>query len=182
MFSSVLSTVLMIVVLGFLAVLLAYFGRQYVKFRGKRVVTCPATHSPAAVEVDALHAAISAPTHPELRLSACTHWPERSGCGQECLREIESAPEGCLVQNILADWYAGKTCVTCGKQFGKIDWLEHKPGLLAPDKSTCAWNEIEPEKLHATLESHSPVCWDCHNAVRFRHMYPDLVTDRPWRR
>ena len=69
--------------------------RTYQKFRGKRVVTCPETGCPEAVEVDRKHAAATTwLRETELRLASCSHWPQREGCGQECLTQIEAAPEG----------------------------------------------------------------------------------------
>ena len=56
--------------------------RSYIRFRGKRLVTCPETQRPAAVEVDAARAALSASTGLEhLELQRCSRWPERAGCG-----------------------------------------------------------------------------------------------------
>ncbi|MBZ5682760.1 MAG: DUF1761 domain-containing protein [Acidobacteriia bacterium] len=66
------------------------WGREiYNHYRGSRAVTCPETRRQVAVSFDALHAAVtglSAPK-PALRLSACTRWPTRANCGQECIPE-----------------------------------------------------------------------------------------------
>jgi hypothetical protein len=95
----------------FLAVRLA---GVWIRFRGARVITCPENHCPAGVRVDAAHAAATGlSSAPELRLSSCSRWPEKAGCGQECLHEIEASPEECLVRNILVRWYAGKNCAFC---------------------------------------------------------------------
>jgi hypothetical protein len=37
------------------------------------------------------------------------------------------------------------------------------------------------DQLRNVLETHSPVCWDCHIAQEFRQDHPDLVVFRPWR-
>jgi hypothetical protein len=133
-----------------------------------------------AVEVDAAHAALTASQgRPHLRLEACTRWPERAGCGQECLAQIESAPEACLLRSILADWYQGKTCAFCGRGFAAPHWHDHKPALLAPDGSLVAWGGFRPEQVIDVLASHKPVCWDCHVAEGFRRAHPELVVDRP---
>ncbi len=84
------------------------FGRRlagaWAKYRGTRVVVCPENREMVAVHVDAGHAAFSASQgHPDLRLESCTRWPEKAGCGQECLGQIESAPEACLLRTILGD-------------------------------------------------------------------------------
>lgn len=70
---------------GFLWVLSALRG-----YRGKRIVTCPDTREPAAVEVDAAHVAASAwGGPPDVRLKDCSRWPEKADCGQECLSQVE---------------------------------------------------------------------------------------------
>jgi hypothetical protein len=155
--------------------------RTYFKFRGKRLVTCPETSEPAAVTVDATHAAFTAPTgERSLRLKDCNRWPEKQDCGQECLAQIESAPEDCLVRTILTKWYEGKKCVVCGKGFGEINWLDHKPALMSPDRSTLEWRQVPPEQIPKALADDMPVCWNCHIAETFRHQHPELVVDRPW--
>lgn len=155
----------------------------YFKFRGVRLVTCPENQQPAGVAVDARHAAATAFRHVlELRLSQCSRWPEKAGCGQECLKQIELAPEDCLVRNILTRWYYGKTCALCSKPLGVINWAEHKPALLGPQRNTLEWNQIRAENLPAVLESHLPVCWNCHMVQTFCTKHPNLVLDRarPW--
>jgi hypothetical protein len=156
-------------------------GRAYFKLRGKRLVTCPETKQPAAVDVDAAHAAREAIFgSPHLRLSECSRWPERRGCGQECLRQIESAPQDCLVRKIVREWYTGKTCAYCGKPITEVhEWANHHPALMTPGRATIGWDDVPPENLPALFASHLPVCWSCHIAETFRRQHPDLVTDRP---
>src|SRR6266496_6470014 len=85
--------------------------RAYFTFRGKRLVTCPETHKPEAVDVSAKEAALGAFfNEPTLRLSQCSRWPERQDCGQDCLQQIEVDPKNCLVWNQVAKWYEGKSC------------------------------------------------------------------------
>ena len=155
-------------------------GRTYAKMRGTRLVTCPENKETAAVEVDATRAAAASLLGQRtIRLRDCSRWPEKEGCGQECLREIESAPEDCLVRTILTLWYSGKSCVVCGKELGAIDWMERKPALFAPDGTTVNWQHLVPERIPETLSTHRAVCFDCHVAESFRRMHPDLVIDRP---
>ena len=71
--------------------------RVYVKASRKRVVTCPETGCAAAVQIDGRHAAATTFLgETELRLASCSHWPERGGCSQGCLTQIEpgAAVEG----------------------------------------------------------------------------------------
>lgn len=170
-----------------LAILLAVgppLVKRWLLFRGKRLVTCPETKRPAAVEVDAKHAAASVfsmQDHPDLRLQDCSRWPERKDCGQECLAQIEAGPEGCLVRTIVAKWYEGKACTLCGKPFGEMHWYEHKPALMNPRHETVEWTDVPIERLPEVLSTHRPLCWSCHIAETFRREHPELVVDRPWK-
>jgi hypothetical protein len=154
--------------------------RAYFKFRGKRIVSCPENHQPAAVSVAAGKAAVEATLHaPHLHLSECSRWPEMENCGQECLSQIQEAPAACLVSNIVNRWYEGRTCVYCHKPFGEIHWHDHPPALVNAQRKTLQWNEVPLENLQQTLATHWPVCWNCHVAETFRREHPELVTDRP---
>src|SRR5262245_27661953 len=120
--------------------------RTYMKYGGKRIVTCPETKKPVAVEVDKRLAASTAiEGETRLRLESCTRWPERADCGRECVAQIEASPEGFLVRHILADWYAGRFCVFCRREFGRLHWGNQKPALLSPDGRVLEWDEIAPE-------------------------------------
>jgi hypothetical protein len=154
--------------------------RTYLKFRGKRLVSCPETHQPAAVRVAAGKAALNATVGNErLRLSECSRWPEREACGQECMAQIQEAPNACLVWTIINRWYEGQTCVYCHKAFGEIHWHDHPPALLNSEHKTVQWNEIRTENLQDALKTHQPVCWSCHMAETFRREHAELVVDRP---
>jgi hypothetical protein len=176
------ATVIWIAVTGVAAYVAVMIGRAYGRYRGTRLVECPETREIVAVEVNAVHAAVGAPLgKADLRLSECTRWPERQGCGQECLRQIEASPEGCLVRTIVTDWYKGKTCTVCGTRLDVIDWYERKPALAAPDGRTVQWSDVAPERLPQVLADHAPLCWNCHVTESFRRQHPDLVLDNPWK-
>ncbi|HTS31107.1 MAG TPA: hypothetical protein VMH81_34785 [Bryobacteraceae bacterium] len=150
------------------------------KYRGRRVITCPENRRPAGVLVDSRHAAAtSLGGTPELRLSSCSRWPERAGCGQECLAQIAAAPEDCLVRNILAKWYAGKVCASCGLAFGDIEWSGRKPALLRPGKISVEWNEVSADKVYEVLAASQPLCFACHMANVLVRERPELAVDRP---
>jgi len=53
-----LSLILLVVILGVAYFVVPLLAGTFLKFRGKRVITCPETRKPAAVEVDAAHAAL----------------------------------------------------------------------------------------------------------------------------
>jgi hypothetical protein len=153
--------------------------RAYFDFRGKRLITCPESHTPEAVEVAAKEAAVGAfLSEPTLRLTECSRWPERQNCGQDCLKQIEADSENCLVWNIVSKWYEGKSCVFCHKQIGPLHHLDHIPALLAPDRTTTEWKRIRPQDLPEVFETHGPVCWNCHVTETFRRLHPELVVNR----
>ena len=83
---------------------------------------------------------------------------------------------------MLRSWYEGRKCAFCHTPFGEITWHDRKPALMGADRITRTWEEIAPETLPEVLAAGVPVCWSCHVAESFRRLYPELVTDRPWRR
>lgn len=178
---SVLSIVIGVLVLAVaLFVLRAVPGvRAYFKFRGKRLVTCPETKAPEAVNVAAAEAALGVFfNEPTIHLNQCSRWPERQGCGQDCLQQIEADSQNCLVWNIVSKWYEGKSCVFCHKPIKPLQHVDHAPALLGSDFRTTEWKDISPEKLPEVFSTYQPVCWDCHVAETFRRLHPELVTDR----
>ncbi len=66
-----------------------------------RQAICPRDNTPAEVQVDSRSAARTAafglPIH--VRLSGCTHWPERVGCDQRCLRQIAPGHTAVVVKS-----------------------------------------------------------------------------------
>jgi hypothetical protein len=180
----VVGTVLVVILMLLAATVLVVGSRALVtwaRLRGKRVVACPETREPVGVELDARRAAIASLLgEKEFSLSSCTRWPERAGCGQECLAQIEQAPHDCLVRSIVERWYENATCVFCGKAIGAIHWGGHNPALLTPDqKRMIQWHEVRPERLIDVLNTHHPVCWDCFVVEKVRRAHPEVVTDRP---
>jgi len=168
-----------LVALVLLAALLGRGVHAWWKFRGRRLVTCPENQRPAGVRLDSPRAALSGLLHaPKLQLAECTRWPEKAGCGQDCLREIESRPADCLVRNIVLEWYAGKSCCSCGRPFGTILAAGAQPAVLDADKSSVEWSEIPVERLRDTLANGKPICFACHMAARMVREHPDLITDR----
>ena len=154
-----------------------------VRYRGPMLVECPENHETAAVAVKGMQAAVTAGFgNPRLELKQCSRWPERQGCGQQCLEQIESSPSDCLVRTFADRFYQGKTCAVCGTALGEVDWMERQPALLGPDGRSVRWRDVAPEQLPALLETHRALCFDCHVAESFRQQHPELVTDNPWAR
>ena len=157
--------------------------RRYRALKAPRVITCPDSGHSEAVVVDARHhLAQSLRGETTERLEDCTRWPERADCGQECLQQIDAAPSGCRARALLEDFYAGKVCATCGREFGHdaASWA-HQPGLIDADRHVKAWGDIPPRELPTTLAQHQPICWDCKVVETVYDQHPDLITERPAR-
>ena len=164
-----------LVVLG-----IGYAVRGLYFLRGSRLVTCPETGGTVAVDLDVKYSAVhSLFGRPHFRLQDCSRWPEKAGCGQMCLGDLEAAPHDCLARSIAARWYEGKTCVYCRREFGEVHWHDHAPAVLGADGITRQWKDLPPETLPRVLATHYPVCWNCHVAETFRREHPDLVVERP---
>ena len=163
----------------YLAVQLMVGATWFRRFRGDRLIICPETKGYEAVKVNASLAGFSAAMGaPALRLEDCSRWPMRAGCGQECLHQIEGAPESCLVGNIVIRWYEGKQCAVCRRPFGHLHWHDHPPALLDSEQRTRLWRDVPFAELPRILASCAPVCWSCHIALTFRREHPDLIVDR----
>jgi len=162
------------------AAIVARYAYLYTRLTGKRVLTCPETGESVGADLDVNRAATSAlfGSKPALSLTDCTRWPERAGCDQACLHQLEGAPASCKLQNLLAEWYRGQKCAFCRTTFTEINWTDHKPALLAPDLRTIEWKDVRPEMVDLVLSTHGAVCWNCHIAESFRREHPELVTDR----
>jgi hypothetical protein len=153
--------------------------RLWWNYRGARVITCPENHRPAGISVDAAHVAAQPfARSPQLRLSSCTRWPERAGCGQQCLSQVAESPEDCLVRNILIQWYAGKRCASCGQPIGEISLAGAKPAVLSADKVSVEWSQIPADRLPETLAAASPICFACHMGNTLVRSHPELAVDR----
>jgi hypothetical protein len=159
------------------AVAAAWFVRRYFALRGARLVECPETKVPAAVNIHTLKAAVGQ----HFSLSDCSRWPEKQSCGRGCLAQIEPAPADCLVRSVVTKWYAGKNCAVCNRPLGEIDWLEREPGLLGGSGRARAWSDVPPEQLPEALAHERPICFDCSVAATFRREHPELVLDNPWK-
>ena len=182
MYTAVGSLIAIITIAAALWFGIRWLVRSFSKYRGSRIVTCPETKEPAIVEVDSLHASLTSTVGlPDIRLDACSRWPIKEQCGQECLIDLDVAPERCLVSGVLMRWYRDRKCVYCRKVFSELHWVDHQPALLSPDAKLTGWNEVNLDKLRNVLETYSPVCWDCYIAQKFRLDHPDLVVFRPWR-
>jgi hypothetical protein len=181
MYTAVGSLIAILILAAALWFGVSWLVRSFSRYRGSRTVTCPEINRPAIVEVDALHAALTSTVGlPDIRLNDCSRWPIKEQCGQECLMDLDVAPEGCLVSGVLMHWYRDKDCVYCGKAFPELHWVDHRPALLSAGGNLLGWDEVTLDQLPNVLQTHRPVCWDCYIAQDFRVHHPDLVVFRPW--
>jgi len=174
-----LGVAILVVVLGVLLFRAIPALETYGLYRGRRLVKCPETQQTVAVNVAAGKAAAAALWgNPTLRLEQCSRWPERQNCGQECLQQIETDPDNCLVWNIVSRWYEGQSCALCHRRFGRLKHLDHPPALMDADRKTTEWKDFRPEGLPGIFATYQPVCWNCHVSETFRRAHPELVVYR----
>lgn len=174
-------------VIGIVAIVLVYLvavfvDRRYRKYKGHMVVECPETHLPVDVELDAPHATITEMLGQQyLMLKSCTRWPEREDCDQACTHSIIVDPKRSQLSSRLSEWYRGKNCVYCERPFDDdVTQSGHEPSLMSPARTLVEWKDVRGDQLQHVLDTHLPVCWNCHAAESFRRKYPDLVIDNPW--
>ena len=152
--------------------------RVWWRLRGARVVTCPETGKPAAVEFDRAHAAFTALLEPapEARLRHCSRWADRGPCEQPCAAQAESPAAAAAA--VVKCWSQHRSCTFCGKSLTADAWVSHHVAVSAEDGTTIEWPAVAPETLPQLLETAQAVCWNCHIAEAFRRQHPELVTDR----
>ena len=165
------------------AVLAVYLGiaiRAAWRMRGKRVVICPETRQPAGVTVDIGHAATTAVWEKtDVRLNACSRWPERANCDQPCTAQIEREPDETRTKVMATHFFEGKSCVICRKPIERPNAATLPPGFMNPgDHVVKAWFEIAPADLPAAVEHQWALCPNCMVAESFRQRFPEKVTDR----
>ena len=171
MLTIIISSLVLLVILA--------IGLRARAHRGDRIVVCPETMKPVGAAVDALHAVRTELTgRPRYIISSCSRWPEHAGCDQACTPQIAASPRETLVRDIVARWYADRTCAYCGADILEIGGAI-LPALRSPHGQLREWNEIPPEQLPDLLSTSVAVCARCELAESFRRDYPQLVTDRP---
>ena len=154
--------ILLIGLFGFvLVVTLRVFGYrrevdQSMKHCNTRVVECPETGRPAAVDA-------TANTDGGFHVEQCSRWPERGPCDHGCVPEIVEAPEESLLPNILTKWYDGKSCAVCGMKLSEVHWFDFKPPLMGPDGEITQWYDVSVEDLSSVLSTHRPICAECYD-------------------
>ena len=166
-----------------LAVLAVYIGiaiRTAYRLRGERVVICPETKEPVGVNVDLGHAATTAVWEKaDIRLTTCTRWPERAGCDQPCVAQIEAEPEETRTKRIATHYFEGKHCAICQRAIDRPNAATLQPGFMHPETHEVkAWDEVDGAHLMEASTKHLPLCANCTLAESFRQRFPDQVVDR----
>ncbi len=118
-----------------------------------------------------------------LPLTECGNWSDGQNCGQDCLEQIDNAPEECQVRSMLVDWHKDRRCSVCSVGFGGSKahngemalGYSDRPALISPDGKMVEWVSLSVEKLSDALETHEPVCWRCLVADTIRRQQPELV-------
>jgi hypothetical protein len=155
--------------------------RAWRSYRGVHVIQCPETRKPAAVRVDTGHFALSSVMNdpPDVQLASCSRWPERAGCDEACVPQIEHDPIETRIDTILRDVFANHSCALCGRRINGVPTVGHKPAFLGPDGRTTPCTTIAPEHVYDLVKTHRLICWDCEVAETFRREHPELVIDAP---
>ena len=145
--------------------------QNYYRNRGRQPVTCPDSEQAAEVEVDrkfAFWTALRGQEHS--RLQACSRWPEKGDCGQECLEQLEALPEN--IERYLTKWYEGKSCAICHRPLTPGDWQRSRLAVLNQQQQLFELRQMFLEDLQSALQQMRPLCWNCHQEERERQAVP----------
>jgi hypothetical protein len=142
-------------------------GRTFLRYRGKRLVRCPETNTPAVVEAAALFAGLPPPLGlPRLRVKSCSLWSERGDdCAQSCVWQIRAAPRDTLLKTVLRRYEDG-ACVLCGRSLGPLRRPTSDAGLegLTSRNSPGVTRALRDSAVTAVpdaLAAHGAMCREC---------------------
>ena len=159
-----------LVVVVYLAIAVATWWR----FRGARVVTCPETGHAAGVTIDLGHAMASAVwERADLRIAACSCWPERRGCEEACVTQIEASPSGTSARTMAARFFEGRPCVICQRRIGPLTGAALQPGFMdTVTREVVPWTLVPTADLPDAIARRRPLCPECTLAESSRGPYP----------
>ena len=145
--------------------------QNYYRSRERDSVICPDNDEPADVQRDAKFAFWSALRGQEhSRLEACSRWPEKGDCGQECLEQVEPSPEN--IERLLTKWYDGKSCAVCTCALWPADWERSRMAGLNSEQKLVELRDMQLDEIQAHLADLRPLCWNCHQEERRRQPVP----------
>lgn len=133
------------------------------RYRGPRVVACPADGKIVGIEIDAKRAASSdvRGRGEDYQVTKCSSWPEREGCAQGCTKQLEGNPDETLLRPKLAEWYSSHECALCGQPIHVLPPDRRGPGFLAENQQKIGWDELPLQDFPAALAKHAPLCAHC---------------------
>lgn len=133
------------------------------RYRGPRVVTCPADGKRVGIEIDAKHAAASAVRGrgEDYKVTKCTSWPDRAGCEEGCTRQLEGHPDETLLREKLIEFYTAHSCALCGRSIRGIPPDRHGPGFLNDQRQKIGWQDLPLQDYPAALGKHAALCATC---------------------
>jgi hypothetical protein len=125
-----------------------------------RSLTCPETRSGVRVRVDIPHRLRTLLRgQEELRLTACSRWPDGQPCGEECLLQIDLKPE--ILDRALRAWTEGRGCALCHRPLGEVDWRMGHFSALDEKGNWISTAAMPLKNLPMALDRYRPVCWAC---------------------
>jgi hypothetical protein len=131
----------------------------------RRTLICPETRQPAAVRLaigERIRSLLAG--RERLRVRTCSRWPERQGCGEECLLQVDLQPQ--LLERELRAWCEGRDCALCGHPLVANDWRQGRFSGVDGKGRFVPAAEMPLQELPLALENYRPVCWNCHCAQR----------------
>jgi len=155
-------------------VYLAIAIRTWWRLRGSRVVTCPETRRPAGVTIDVGHAMVSAVwERADVRIAGCSRWPERRGCAETCVPQIEESPESTRANTLAARFFQGRVCVICRRRLGTLKNGGLQPGFMDPlTREVVPWTQVAAADLPDAIARRRPLCPECTLAESSHDPYP----------
>ncbi len=144
-----------------------YFARSH-------TIVCPETHAPTEIKIDlALRIRTLLRGISVLRLASCSRWPERQGCDEECLLQLDLKPA--VLEHTLRKWYMGRSCGMCGRVLTEDDWRQGRFSALDRAGNFVPGNSLPLRDLPQHVSRYRPVCWPCHLHQRTRAAHPAVL-------
>lgn len=152
--------------LVFAVVLMVYAGiaiATWRRLRGSRVVTCPETRHPAGVTVDLGHALATAVWEAaDVRVESCSCWPERQGCDEGCVPQLETDGAATRPRAIATRFFEHRTCAICLRRIEPLRHGARQPGFMnRVTRQAVPWDQVPPQDLPDAVTRHHALCPDC---------------------
>jgi hypothetical protein len=164
----VLAALFAVAYLAALTFIAAWTGSPY----RKRTIQCPENHTSCDIEIDRKQAILtSLQGQRDLCVKSCDRWPEKQGCGQECVMQIEPSPS--VLARIFSQWYDGKHCARCNNQLSRDDW-DHGHVAVLSAGNLVEMREIPLEQLPQALVGCVPLCIRCHEEELAKQPTPEM--------